>query len=245
MRNIKLTIEFNGTNYHGWQIQKDENTVQQILRDALCKILNRPITLHGSGRTDAGVHALGQVANFLTDATMDLGSLRLAVNSIIPKDIVVKQAEEAGLTFHARYSAKSRTYWYLVWNSSVRSAFYERFSWHIVHSLNVPSMREAAQCLIGTHDFLSFQGADKENGHAVREVKSFYFRETRQNLIIFSISANAFVKHMVRNIIGTLADVGKGKMSVEEFKTVLEKRDRTLAGITAPAQGLFLKSVHY
>jgi tRNA pseudouridine38-40 synthase len=245
MRNLKLIIEFDGTNYHGWQIQKEENTVQQILRDALCRILNRPVTLHGSGRTDSGVHALGQVANFLTDAAMDVARLRLAVNSIIPKDIAVKHAEEVGLTFHSRYSAKSRTYWYLIWNTRVRSAFYERYSWHIIQPLDIAAMREAARYLIGTHDFSSFQGADKENGHAVRDVKSFYFRETGQNLIICSITANAFVKHMVRNIIGTLADVGKGKMSIGEFKTVFEKRDRTLAGITAPAQGLFLKEVHY
>ncbi len=245
MRNIKLLIEFDGTNYRGWQIQREKNTIQQIVQDALSRILDRPIVLHGSGRTDAGVHALGQVANFLTDATLDVKRLGLALNSMIPADIAVKKVEEVDMAFHARYSAKSRTYWYLLWNAALRSAFCHWFTWHIITPLNIPAMREAAACLVGVHDFSSFQGADKANGHAVREVKSIQFKKTRQHLIIFSITANAFVKHMVRNIVGTLVDVGKGKMSAEEFKNIFEKKDRTLAGITAPAQGLFLKEVRY
>ena len=245
MRNIKLTIEFDGTTYYGWQIQKEEPTVQQILQDTISRILNRPVTLYGAGRTDAGVHALGQVANFHTDAAMGVEDLRRALNSLIPKDIAVRKAEEVDARFNARYSATSRTYWYLIWNSPLRSAFYQRYSWQIVTPLDIDAMRKAAACLIGVHDFSSLQGADKENGHAVREIMAIHFKRTRNHLIIFSITANAFVKHMVRNIAGTLVDAGKGTMSPEEFKNILERKDRTLAGITAPPQGLFLKKIYY
>jgi tRNA pseudouridine38-40 synthase len=245
MRTIKLTIEFDGTNYYGWQIQREEPTVQQVLRKIISMVLDRPIVLHGSGRTDSGVHALAQVAHFVTDADMDVDILRKAVNRLIPKDMVIKQAEEVDAGFNARFSAKSRTYWYLVWNSYERSAFFQRYAWYIPAPLDIAAMKKAAACLIGVHDFTSFQGTDRENGHAVREVHSVYIKKTRQHLIIFSITANAFVKHMVRNIVGTLVDVGKGKISTDGFQTILIQKDRNLAGMNAPPHGLFLKSVNY
>ena len=244
-RTIKLTIEFDGTNYYGWQIQREEPTVQQVLRKTISMVLDRPIVLHGSGRTDAGVHALGQVAHFVTDADMDVDILRKAVNRLIPKDMVIKQAEEVDAGFNARFSAKSRTYWYLVWNSYERSAFFQRYAWYIPAPLDIAAMKKAAACLIGVHDFTSFQGTDRENGHAIREVHSIHIKRTRQHLLVFSVTASAFVKHMMRNIVGTLVDVGKDKISAEAFQTILMQKDRTLAGVTAPPHGLFLKSVNY
>jgi tRNA pseudouridine38-40 synthase len=139
MRTLKLTIEFDGTNYHGWQIQREEPTVQQVLRNTISMVLDRPIILHGSGRTDAGVHALGQVAHFVTDTDMDVNTLRKAVNRLIPKDMVVKEAAEVDATFNARFSAKSRTYWYFIWNSSERSAFFQRYAWFIPAPLDMTS----------------------------------------------------------------------------------------------------------
>jgi tRNA pseudouridine38-40 synthase len=245
MRNIKLTIQFDGTQYHGWQTQSRDRTVQQTVQDVLSQILNSPIKLHGSGRTDAGVHALGQVANFLTDSDMDLKRLMKSVNSLLPQDIVVRKAEEVEPDFHARFSATSRLYWYLIWNFPESSPFYCRYSWHIMQPLDVPSMREAAQCLKGVNDFSSFQGADREDVKPVREVKAVRFKKAHRHMLIFEIQANAFLKHMVRNIVGTLAEVGKGKLTADEFRRVLEKRDRGLAGATAPAHGLFLKEVRY
>jgi len=245
MRNIKLTIQFDGTAYHGWQIQKGDTTVQQTIRDTLSTILNTPVTLHGSGRTDAGVHALGQVAHFLTDSAMKTQALVKALNALLPHDIAVKDAEDVAPDFHARFSATERVYWYLIWNTPVRSPFYRRYSWHIIQPLDIAAMKDAAACLVGTHDFTSFQGSDKEEVNPVREVTSIRLRKTRRHIILFEINANAFLKHMVRNTIGTLADVGRGKLTGNEFRRILDGKDRRLAGITAPAQGLFLKHVRY
>ncbi len=245
MRTIKLTIAFDGTNYHGWQIQREQPTVQQVLRDAISMVLNSPIILHGSGRTDAGVHALGQVAHFTTESNLSLETLCKAVNSLIPKDIVVKKAEEVDAAFHARYSARSRTYWYLIWNAPQRCVFLQRYAWHVSTPLEINAMKQAATGLIGVHDFSSFQGADRENSHAVRAVHRVACKKVREHLVIFSITANAFVKHMVRNIVGTLVDVGTGKLSADCFQSILLQKDRTAAGITAPPHGLFLRRVAY
>ena len=245
MRNIKLTIQFDGTQYHGWQTQSGDRTVQQTAQDVLSQILNSPIKIHGSGRTDAGVHALGQVAHFLTDSDMDLKSLIRGANSLLPRDIVVRKAEEAEPGFHARFSATNRVYWYLIWNFPDSSPFYYRYSWHIMQPLDVSAMREAAQCLKGVNYFSSFQGADREDIKPVREVKAVRLKKARKHMLIFEIQANAFLKHMVRNIIGALAEVGKGGVTPDGFKEIFEKRNRGVAGATAPAHGLFLKEVRY
>ena len=226
MQNIKLIIQFDGTAYHGWQTQNTDTTVQQTVQDVLSKILNNPIKLHGSGRTDAGVHALGQVANFLTDSDMDLKCMMKAVNSLLPQDIVVREAQAVEPDFHSRFSAKSRIYWYLIWNFCERSPFYCRYSWHIAYPLDFSAMRKSALSLIGIHDFTSFQGADKEPVNPIREVIHVRFKRFRRHMMIFEIQANAFLKHMVRNIIGTLTEVGKGKIRSEEFEAILEKKDR-------------------
>lgn len=245
MRTIKLTIQFDGTQYHGWQTQSGDRTVQKTLEDALSRILNRPITIYGAGRTDAGVHALGQTAHFKTDSAMDLTRLKKALNSVLPRDIVVVDLSEADAAFHARYSARSRSYRYFIWNASDRLPFLRAYAWHIPYRLDLDAMRSAATLLVGTHDFSSFQASDRIKTNPIRTVFSVRLKRTSRHLIVFEIRANAFLKHMVRNIVGTLVAVGSGKMTVDEFKRVFEKRDRAAAGITAPAHGLFLKDVEY
>jgi len=245
MKNIKLTIQFDGTSYHGWQTQLHEKTVQQTLQDVLSQILNQPVKIHGSGRTDAGVHALGQVAHFTADTSFELNSLKKSVNRLLPQDIVVAMAEEAPLEFHSRYDATARVYWYFIWNARDWSPFYSRYSWHIMQPLDLSAMKEAAKTLIGIHDFSSFQGADKNVVNPVRQILSVQLKKVRKDMVLFEIQANAFLKHMVRNITGTLVDAGRGKLTPEGFKEILEKRDRQLASATAPAQGLFLKKVKY
>ncbi len=219
--------------------------MQQTVQDLLSQILNSSVKLHGSGRTDAGVHALGQVAHFAADTDMDLKSLLKGLNSLLPQDISVIKAEHVGPCFHSRFSAQSRIYWYFIWNSPVISPFYCRYSWHVIKPLDIDAMRDAAHALTGTHDFSSFQGADKEEVNPEREVKGVRFRRIRRHMLIFEIQANSFLKRMVRNITGTLVDVGRGKITCREFREILEKRDRCFAGVTAPAKGLFLKEVKY
>ena len=244
MRNLKLVIEYDGTHYQGWQSQKNGLTIQDVLEEALSKILNQKIRLNGSGRTDSGVHALGQVANFKTESALDTNALLKGANSLLPADILIKSVEEVPENIHARFSAQSRIYEYRIWNASQPSVFYRSYSWWVQMPLDVEVMHKAALYLIGWHDFSSFQGADHEKVSPEREVREVAFRHEGPEVIFF-IQANAFLRHMVRNIIGTLVEVGKSKMSHQEFVEVVEARDRTKAGKTAPAQGLFLKEVCY
>jgi len=245
VRNIKLVVEYDGGNYKGWQVQKSDPTVQGVIEEKLGIILNQQTRIVGSGRTDAGVHALNQVAHFLTKSKMELESLKKGLNGLLPPDIVIKELVEVDAEFHARYSAKSRVYRYLIWNGDSLSAFYRRFSWQVPHQLDIEKMRKAAECLIGWHDFAAFQGADSDNHSSEREIIKFTIRGRAKGWFITTIEASAFLKHMVRNIMGTLLEVGKGNMTVEEFKDILESRDRGRAGVAAPPQGLFLKEVKY
>ena len=243
MRNVKITIEYDGTGYYGWQMQRETPTVQQVLQETISMVLNQPVTLHGSGRTDAGVHALGQVANFRTDNPMEIEALRTALNRLIPPDIVITDIAEVDYSFHARVNAVSRTYWYLMWNCTQRSAFCKRYAWHIPSPLDVTAMQEAASCLIGVQDFASFQGADSENGHAVREVMSVHFKKTRDAFVIFSITGNAFVKHMVRNIAARWLTWAKGKSIAEWFQKYFAAERPDARGYDRPAPGaVFEKS---
>ncbi len=245
MRTIKLVIAYDGTDYKGWQIQNNDPTIQGTIEEKLGIILNQHTRITGSGRTDAGVHALSQVAHFCTRSKLDLNELQKGLNSLLPPDIVVKEVADADDDFHARYSAKSRVYKYLLWNGKIPSPFYRRFSWHLHHQLDRETMRKAAQCLIGWHDFASFQGTGSVCRTSEREVIKFTLTGRSGGWIIVTIEASAFLRHMVRNIVGTLIEVGKGFMSVDEFKAILDAKDRGEAGITAPPQGLFLKEVKY
>jgi tRNA pseudouridine38-40 synthase len=245
MKNIKMVIAYDGGSYNGWQLQKTDVTIQGVIEAALGHILNRQTRVIGSGRTDAGVHALNQVAHFFTEATLDLTSLHRGLNSLLPPDIVIKEMTEAPHDFHARYSARSRIYQYLIWNNRMRSPFYRRFSWQVHDRLDCDAMRHASGCLMGWHDCASFQGAGSVCRSSEREILRCAVRGRPGRWIIFTVEANSFLRHMVRNIVGTLIEVGRGAMTVEEFRMILEARDRSRAGITAPPQGLFLKEVKY
>ena len=245
MKNIKMVIAYDGGNYKGWQLQKTGATIQGVIEAALGQILNRQTRVIGSGRTDAGVHALNQVAHFFTESTLELISLHRGLNSLLPPDIVIKEMTEAQPDFHARYSARSRVYQYLIWNNRLRSPFYRRFSWQVHDHLDSDAMRQASGCLMGWHDFASFQGAGSICRSSEREIMRCTVRGRAGRWIIFTVEANSFLRHMVRNIVGTLIEVGKESMTLDEFRAILDARDRSRAGITAPPQGLFLKEVRY
>jgi len=242
--NIKLTIEYDGTNYHGWQIQPNGVTIQEILEGALEKILGAKVRVNGSGRTDAGVHALGQVANFFFAGDIDLRRLQKGLNALTPSDIMVKKAEAVSESFDARRDAKSRVYQYRIWNQPFPSAFHRRFSWHVHESLALVSMQEAILCLEGEHNFASFQAAGCDALHPVRKIYRNMLSQ-EGDFLVYAVEATAFLRHMVRNIVGTLVEVGKGERSPAVFAELLQAQDRRLAGPTAPAQGLFLVEVKY
>ncbi|MBN2468234.1 MAG: tRNA pseudouridine(38-40) synthase TruA [Deltaproteobacteria bacterium] len=244
MRNLKLTIEYDGTNYSGWQSQTNAPTIQDTLESAFARILSHRVGLIGAGRTDSGVHALGQVANFKTASSLELSSLLRGANSLLPNDIMIRKIEEVDAIFHARFSAKSRIYEYHIWDNPLPSVFHRNYTWWIRDGLDASLMGKAVLHLLGHHDFSSFQGADKEEVFSEREVMTAAF-ERRGPKLVFSIEANAFLRHMVRNIIGTLIEVGKGKISPKNFFEIFAARDRRKAGITAPGCGLFLKHVRY
>jgi tRNA pseudouridine38-40 synthase len=244
MRNVKLVIEYDGTNYSGWQSQKNAPTIQDTVEAALSRILNQRVRIVGSGRTDSGVHALGQVAHFKTCSPIALPSLRRGANSLLPPDILIRNAEEAEVGFHARYSATSRMYEYRIWNGPCPSVFLRRYVWWVRESLDVDVMSRCACALVGRHDFSSFQGADEKDVSPLREVLDARFQREGED-VRFIIQANSFLRHMVRNIVGTLVEVGRKRISLESFETIFSGRDRTKAGITAPASGLFLLRVCY
>jgi tRNA pseudouridine38-40 synthase len=245
VRNIKLTIEYDGTAYHGWQIQPGLRTIQGVMREQIAQITQQEVNLIGAGRTDAGVHALGQVANFLTESTIDLPSLQRGLNSLLPPDIVITRAEEVEEGFHARFSARSKTYEYHILNQPYPSALLRDYAWFIHDELDLTSMKKCITLLIGSHNFSSFRASGDESSHSMREVIRLEIEGRDSNLIVVTIEANAFLREMVRSIVGTLVDVGRGKTSFAEFKEILEAQDRRRAGMTAPAQGLFLTEVTY
>jgi len=245
MRNIKLLIEYDGTGYHGWQVQPNAPTVQEVIEQKIEVMTRQRVRLIASGRTDAGVHALGQVANFRTTSSIPVEGLRRGLNSLLPSDIIIKSAEEVDLQFHAQYGAKRKIYRYAILNSDVPSALRRNYCWHLPGPLDVPAMQKASCVLLGRQDFSSFQGADADTEDPVREVYRAEWSVEGEGFLHFTIEADGFLKHMVRNIVGTLAEVGRGKLSVEDFERILGARDRRQAGMTAPAQGLFLVEVKY
>jgi tRNA pseudouridine38-40 synthase len=245
MRNIKMIVEYDGTDYSGWQRQDDRPTVQRVLEDSIGVITGEKITVFGSGRTDAGVHALNQVAHFKTRSRIAPRNLLKGINSLLPPDVAVKDLTEAPGDFHARYGVKSKVYLYQIYNKPVRSALFRKYAWFISNPLDVENMRQAASCLEGTHDFSSFCAADAAVTDRTRTVMEASVEHKKNGMIQLRIEADGFLKYMVRNISGTLAEVGRGKRSPEEFKEVLQSKDRRKAGITAPPQGLFLMEVKY
>ena len=245
MRNIKLIIEYDGTNYQGWQVQPGDPTVQGTLEEKLSRLTGERIHLFGSGRTDSGVHALGQVAHFKTQSQMDTHTIQRALNSLLPSDIMIQKVEEVGEGFHARKHSKSKVYEYRILNRKLRSVFHQGYIWHVPQKLNLAEMKKATQSLIGEHDFSAFRTVGSPTRTAVRRVIRAEWKKGRGGLIRFEIEANGFLKQMVRSIVGTLVEIGKGKKKASDLRKVLNSKDRKEAGPTAPAQGLFLKEVKY
>ena len=242
--NVKLVIEYDGTRYHGYQIQANSNTVQEELEKVLRRLVCGDFTLYCAGRTDTGVHARWQVCNFRCQGLrVEKEKLTEAMNGLLPDDISVRSADLVSDDFHARFSAKERTYRYVILNSSFKSALLSRYSWHVRTRLELDKMSESAQFLIGTHDFRAFTDASYPDS-TVRNVYTVDIRR-KDELINIDICANAFTRSMVRNIVGTLTEIGKGKRSIEEMQKILISRDRQNAGVCAPAKGLFLWEIKY
>jgi tRNA pseudouridine38-40 synthase len=242
--NIKLTVEYDGTRYHGWQVQAKGETIQAVLERAISTFVGKSTRVTGSGRTDAGVHAMGQVVNFYSDEDVNLHKIRRGLNALTPKDITIKDVEIVPDSFDARRDGRSRIYEYRILNRPTPSPFYLNRAWHVHESLDLHSMREAIHCLEGEHDFSAFRAAGCDAAHPVRTVYRTSL-EQRGELLVYTIEATAFLRHMVRNIVGTFVEVGRGVRSPQSFAELLEARDRTKAGATAPPHGLFLVEVKY
>lgn len=249
MRNIKLTIEYDGTDFNGWQIQAKRNrTVQGEIEKALQKILNKKTRICGSGRTDSGVHALGQVANFRTTATIPCDGLHRALNTYLPDDISILTAKEVPLTFHAQFNAKRKTYRYTILNRREPCAINRRYYTHINYQLNINRMRAAAKFLIGKHDFKCFVASNPaKRGKKESTMRQIYRAEIKKHkdFVVFEIESNGFLYKMVRNIIGTLIDIGVRNHPATAMHDILKSKNRTNAGDTAPPQGLCLYKVSY
>ncbi len=245
MKNYKLTIEYDGTNYHGWQVQARDTSIQETIEAALITMTREKIRLAGSGRTDAGVHALGQTASFKTESAIPTHAFFAGLNSLLPDDIVITACEAVADDFHARFSARHKTYQYRIYNQTTPMAIGRQYAWHIRKKLDISRMSRAVEYITGTHDFKSFEGTGSPRDHTVREVLHAGISENGNGFVFFEITANGFLRYMVRNLVGTLANVGLGKTSPEGFRQILQAKDRDLAGATAPPQGLFLVSVSY
>lgn len=279
MRKIKLVIQYQGTQYHGWQVQPTGPTIQGIFENILSEICHERITLFGSGRTDSGVHALAQVAHFSTSHVIDLVTLHRALNAKLPFDIVVLSVAEVPQNFDAQRSAKLKTYTYFLLHSDHKSPFLSSFSWRVWGHLDLEGMQECLDMLVGEHDFTSFKAADSTAKTSVRRIEIAHLQrvllrdlsnglmgffglagfvnamgaednfhpenEGGPALIAITLQGPGFLKHMVRNIVGTLLEVGLGRMTTQRFHEIFVARDRSLAGATAPAWGLFMVKVEY
>ncbi len=243
MNNIKLVIEYDGTNYVGWQQQKNGISIHETLSTAIERVVNEGIKLLGAGRTDAGTHAIGQVANFKTKSSISSFNLVQAINSYLPEDIVVKSAKKVPEKFHSRYSAKSKVYCYTILNSNIKCAIKRDYCYYCSTYLDIEKMQRASKVLIGKHDFSVFK-SKSDVFSSVRTVKGLEIRK-KGKYVSFTIEADGFLYKMVRSIVGTLLEVGRGKMTITEFKKIVKLRDRAKAGNTVPAKGLCLLKVKY
>jgi tRNA pseudouridine38-40 synthase len=245
MEHFRIIVEYDGTAYHGWQRQKADRTIQGEIEKALTAMTGKPVSLAGSGRTDAGVHAMGQTASFSSDAGLSPDIYLKGLNSLLPDDILVRVCESMDPAFHARYDARSKLYQYRILNRDRHSILERHYVWHIRQKLNVAAMQKAATYFVGEHDFKAFEGTGSPRTSTVRHVLRAGIRQTRDNQILFDIEADGFLRYMVRNIVGTLVEAGNGKIPASDVKKILLSKDRNQAGPTAPAKGLFLMQVNY
>jgi tRNA pseudouridine38-40 synthase len=250
MRNLKLVLAYDGTEFSGWQVQPGSATIQRTLASAIGRITGEKVLPQGSGRTDAGVHALAQVATFATESTIPAENLVKALNDILPPSIRALEASEAAPDFHARKSAHAKTYRYRIYRAAICSPFVARYVWHYPYPLDESAMRLAALLVVGEHDFTSFAAVDPERGceeEEVCNVRRIFESEWERSgdELTYTIRGNGFLHHMVRNLVGTFVPVGKGTFQPEDVPRILEARSRSAAGATAPASGLFLVKVEY
>jgi tRNA pseudouridine38-40 synthase len=244
MRCFKVTIEYDGTEFAGFQYQVGHRSVQGEIEHAVLKLTGQAVRISGAGRTDTGVHALGQVIGFHVETRIPLEKMTSALNSALPKDIAAVKAEEVNEDFHARYSAKSRAYLYAILNRADRSALYGRYCWHVSQELDTGAMSESAARMVGTRDFAAWANETSETKTTVREVVRCRLRK-QGPFIIVSMRANGFLRGMVRNVVGTLVEVGVGRRAPEDMDRITESRDRARAGPSAPPRGLCLVEVEY
>jgi tRNA pseudouridine38-40 synthase len=250
MRNIKLVLAYDGSDFSGWQVQPDAVTIQGTLASAIGRVTGENVLPQGSGRTDAGVHALGQVANFTTESPIPAGNLLKALNDILPASVRVLQAAEVDSGFHPRKSARAKRYRYRLYRAAICPPFLARYIWHHPYPLDEEAMQQAAGEIIGEHDFTSFAAVDPERGsenvpscNVRRILASAWHREGDE--FVYDVRGNGFLHHMVRNLVGTFVQVGKGTLSPSDVMRILEARNRSAAGPTAPASGLYLVRVEY
>ncbi len=242
MRNVKLLIEYDGTDLVGWQVQPNGRSVQGVLESTLKEILGENVRVVGAGRTDAGVHARGQVANFHTTRSLDPKSLHAALNALLPEDIVIRSTEEVGANFHSRYDAKERTYRYYI--SETQTALARRFTWYVKYTLDLETMNEAALRILGEREFGSYCKANPERRHSRSTVRLAGWSGSGGQLT-FEICANRFLHGMVRGLVGSMVDVGRGYISLSDFVGSLEGKGGNGVAMFAPAKGLFLEKVKY
>ena len=270
MPHFKITLAYDGTDYVGWQRQANGVSIQGLIEDALRELDGREVAVAGAGRTDSGVHALGQVAAFTTERMLSRDAVVGGLNAHLPDAIRVRSAEEVPASFHPRFDARAKTYRYRIWNAAVGSPFERRYAWHVGGALDVDAMSAAAQLVEGRHDFAAFQSAGSDAATTTREVaaSAIFTAEDREDaagqtfgrrrfalgvprdlhggeLILYEVTGNGFLRHMVRTIVGTLVEIGRGRRPVEWMAGALAARDRAAAGPTAPAAGLFLVRVDY
>jgi tRNA pseudouridine38-40 synthase len=250
MRNLKVTLAYDGADFSGWQVQPDAATVQGTLASAIGRITGEKVLPQGSGRTDAGVHALAQVATFTTESSVPTENFLKALNDILPASVRVLEVTEAPPEFHARHSAQAKSYRYRIYRESICPPFLARYVWHYPYPLDEEAMARAAALVVGEHDFTSFAAVDPDRGRddapksSVREIFSSMWVRRGEELI-FTVRGSGFLHHMVRNLIGTFILVGKGTLRAQDVQRILEARDRSTAGSTAPASGLYLVNVEY
>lgn len=245
MKNIKLTIEYDGKEYNGWQKQPNKLNIQGEIERAIQNITGEQVELIGSGRTDAGVHAFGQVANFKIDSDFPIEKMAIAINSQLKKSIRIKKTEEVSQEFHSRYNCHSKTYQYVIDNSEQGSAIYRGLSYHVPQELDVEKMQKAVTYFVGEHDFSSFKSSGTSSKSSVRTIYKAEVFEMPNNRIYIELTGNGFLYNMVRIIAGTLVDVGTGKIQTEDIEKIIESKDRSLAGKTLQPNGLYLVKVNY